>query len=116
MTTEEINLKLFEKMNKELSEYRASLLIMPPEQILQKAYEYIIKEDLVYVLMENDLSRMDAETLLKLEKPLHNCYQKFELSESNYPQNLLNAIKASAHEKQWGECQKKHRSCGDEVR
>lgn len=98
METEEINMKLYEKMKAELSVYRASLLDMPSEQILQNAYEYVIKEDLVYILMENNLNRKDADTLLKSETPLHDCFIKFELLGSNYPQTLLRAIRARAHD------------------
>ncbi len=100
METEEINLKLYEKMKAELSEYRESLLVMPSEQVLQNAYEYVIKEDLVYILMENNLNRKDVDALLKSETPLHDCFIKFELSESNYPQTLLHAIRARAREMQ----------------
>lgn len=50
MTNEELNTRLYEKMFVEQEKYRKWLLSMPPEGILQHAYEYV-RRDLSRVVL-----------------------------------------------------------------
>ena len=45
MTNEELNTALYEKMFAEQETYRAWLLSQPPEEILNHAYEYTMREE-----------------------------------------------------------------------
>ena len=55
MTHEELNTALFEKMFAEQKTYRAWLLSQPPEEILNHAYEYTVREDILMSLEYHDL-------------------------------------------------------------
>ena len=46
MTNEELNTALYKKMFAEQETYRAWLLSQPPEEILNHAYEYTMREDI----------------------------------------------------------------------
>ena len=50
MNTETINTQLYEKMFAEQERYRDWLLHQPPEEILNHAYEYAIREDILMAL------------------------------------------------------------------
>ena len=61
MNTETINTQLYEKMFAEQERYRDWLLHQPPEEILNHAYEYAIREDILMALESRDLSFMQAQ-------------------------------------------------------
>ena len=46
MTNEALNTALYEKMFAEQENYQARLLSQPPEEILNHAYEYTMREDM----------------------------------------------------------------------
>lgn len=50
MTNEELNTALYGKMFAEQETYRAWLLSLPPEEILNHAYEYTVREDILMSL------------------------------------------------------------------
>lgn len=50
MTNEEWNTKLYEKMFAEQEMYRNWLLSQPPEEILNHAYVYVMREDILLSL------------------------------------------------------------------
>ena len=56
MTTEEKNTALYRKMYAEQEDFRKWLISQPPEIILEHAYEYKLKEDILLSLEYNDLS------------------------------------------------------------
>ena len=47
MTNEELNTRLYEKMFAEQEQFRDWLLSQPPAEILNHAYEYTMREDIV---------------------------------------------------------------------
>jgi len=50
MTNEELNLKVYEKLSDEQQKYKEWLLKQPPEEILKHAYEYSVREDIVFAM------------------------------------------------------------------
>ena len=50
MTNEELNTRLYEKMFAEQEQFRDWLLSQPPAEILNHAYEYTVREDIVLAL------------------------------------------------------------------
>lgn len=46
-TAEELNAELYEKVSAEFEEYKNNLLMMSPEQMLEHAYAYAIRSDIV---------------------------------------------------------------------
>lgn len=55
MNKEQLSLKLYEKMEVEQNAFKEELLTLTPEQILLKAHEYIMREDIL-ALMEDPTS------------------------------------------------------------
>ena len=50
MTNEELNTRLYEKMFAEQEQFRDWLLSQPPAEILNHAYEYTVREDILMSL------------------------------------------------------------------
>lgn len=46
MTPEELNTASYHKMEAEQDSYRDWLLTLPPDEILQHAYEYAVRQDI----------------------------------------------------------------------
>ena len=78
MTNEELNKALYDKMSAEMDAYRNRLMTRPPEKILENAYEYALKEDILLWLENNDLDDDQARALLNIENPLYKAYDAFE--------------------------------------
>ena len=57
--------RLTEKMTAEFDGYRSWLLKQPPEEILNHAYEYTTKENLLNVLWDTDLKRRTCPNLIR---------------------------------------------------
>ena len=67
---EEINTALYEKMSKEQQNFIKELQHSTPELIIEKAYEIVIREDILLSVEGNEIPILKAKQLLKLEKPL----------------------------------------------
>lgn len=78
MTNEELNTKLYEKLFAEHESFKGWLLTQPPEEILNHAYEYVIREDIVIEMECHDLTDAEARALLADEKPLQAIYNIYE--------------------------------------
>ena len=50
MNTNDLNTALYEKMAAEQDKFREWLKIQPPEEVLNHAYEYTIREDIVMAM------------------------------------------------------------------
>ena len=74
MTNQELNTQLYQKMFAEQSQFRDWLLSQPPEEILNHAYEYVVREDIVLSLEENDLLDKQCEALLTSPCPLGDVF------------------------------------------
>ena len=64
MNTEELNLQLYNKMSAEFEKFKEELLNSSPQEVLDRAYEYIIKDDIVLSLEYSDLTASRADALL----------------------------------------------------
>ena len=76
-----LDIMLYDKMSKELADFRASLLKMTPADILSNynPYELIYKEDLLMCFEDDELALSDDElqVLNDMETPLDWLYQKW---------------------------------------
>ena len=75
MTTEELNTQLYEKMFADQEKYRQWLLTQPPDEILNHAYEYTIRNDILLSLEYNNLNGKQAQALLKSPCPLGDVFK-----------------------------------------
>lgn len=75
MANEELNTALYQKVFAEQEQYRAWLMNLPPGEILDHCYEYVVREDIVLSLEEHDLSDKQCKALLKSPLPVGGCFQ-----------------------------------------
>ena len=78
MNQAKLNTQLYQKMFAEQKLYRAGLLLLPPSEILNHAYEYVCRENILLSLEYNDLSSKQALSLLNSSTPLADVYQKLK--------------------------------------
>lgn len=97
MTSEEINTALYEKMFAAQENYREWLLSLPPGEVLNHAYEYIHREDILLSLECRDLSAPQAKALLKSKDPLNDIFTAWEKRESSYMDELWDTIESRAN-------------------
>ena len=89
-----MNLKeqLIEKMEAEFEHFRSWLLEQPPEEILDLAYDYLTKQDILMNLEDTDLSPAQIETMLRspcpLEDVLRDCFH-IDQADYNYTLKVL---------------------------
>lgn len=88
--------KLYYKMLEELDQLKDELLKKTPYEILVGAAEYKIKKDLVLCMEDMDLDEDKAEALFKLDNPLHRIYLDWIDIETDYMNEISEAIWESA--------------------
>ena len=98
MTQAVLNTQLYQRMFAEQEAFRAELMQLPPGETLQKAYEYVCREDILLSLEYNDLSPRQAKALLKSPTPLADVFKKWDSLDDNRMENIWNAVEARANE------------------
>ena len=76
MTQAVLNTQLYQKMFAEQEAFRAELMQLPPGEILQKAYEYVCREDILLSLEYNDLSPPAGKSPSEISHAAGGCVQK----------------------------------------
>ena len=97
MTNEELNTKFYENLFEEQQEYKGWLLTQPPEEILNHAYEYVMREDIVLAMEYHDLSDEQAKALLSSPSPLAEIFQDFENIEGDHMDTIRDCIESRAN-------------------
>ena len=69
MNTNDLNTALYEKMAAEQDKYRGWLKSQSPEEVLNHAYEYTIREDIVMAMEELELTDTQAVSYTHLTLP-----------------------------------------------
>ena len=96
MTNEERNTALYQKMFAEQEKFRDWLKGQSPEEILNHAYEYTIREDILMSLEYHDLSDAQAEALIKSPSPLTDVFQDFEKRETDHMDVIWDCLESRA--------------------
>lgn len=91
-----INANLYSKMEETFQDFTNWLLRQSPEVILDHAYEYAIKENILLVLEYNDLEEAQANDLLTVEDPLDFLYNEVGESATISLDALLSLIEDKA--------------------
>ena len=98
MTEEELNTLLYERMFEEQERFRDELLGMSPQDILDNAYKYVMREDLLLSLEYNDLSEKQCRAILKSETPLADLFERWENHEGGHMEEVWDVIQRHANE------------------
>lgn len=96
MTNEELNTRLYEKMFAEQEQFRDWLLSQPSAEILNHAYEYTVREDILMSLEYHDLEDSQARALLKSGKPLKQIFERWENQETSYMDTVWDTVQEQA--------------------
>ena len=96
MNTNDLNTALYEKMAAEQDKFRDWLKSQSPEEVLNHAYEYTIREDIVMAMEELELTDTQAQALLESPSPLTDVYRYFEKLETGYMGVIRDSIESRA--------------------
>ena len=96
MNTNDLNTALYEKMAAEQDKYRDWLKSQPPAEVLNHAYEYTVREDIVMAMEELELTAAQAQALLESPTPLADVYRYFEKLETGYMDVIRDSIENRA--------------------
>lgn len=93
----ELNTRLYEKMEAEQQQYREWLLTQPPDEILNHTYEYTMRQDILTATEEMRLSEKQARALLKSPCPLADVYEYFRNQEHGHMEQIRSAVECRAN-------------------
>ena len=92
MNKETLYAQLYKKAFKEQEKFIADLKKLPPEEIIEKAYECIMREDILMIFEDDYLSPKQVKALLKLEYPLASCYSRWLDNDYSYMEMLQDTV------------------------
>lgn len=99
MTNAELNTALYKKLFAEQEEFRGWLLTLSRDEILKHSYEYVIREDILIVLENINLSDEQCKTLMALNNALETIFLKCDERDSTeYMEDMQDLIKCFADE------------------
>ncbi|MDE6589286.1 MAG: DUF3849 domain-containing protein [Oscillospiraceae bacterium] len=96
MDAEQLNKALYEKMSAEQERYRHGLLGQTPEEVLNHAYEYAMREDILVEMETLDLSAEQAAVLLTSASPLADVYRAWGKVETHHMEDIRDVIEGQA--------------------
>lgn len=89
---EELKQKFDDKIDNEYKEFIEELKQCSPQVILERAYEKVSKEEMVYKIKDKDYTVSDLKALLKTEEILQECYDEWLKSDGNFNEVLEYAV------------------------
>ena len=97
MTIEQLNTALYQKMFAEQEKYKSWLLSQTPEAVLDHAYEYTSREDILLSLEDNSLTSAQATALLKSPSPLADIFKDWEKRETGHMADIWETVESRAN-------------------
>ena len=97
MTNEELNTRLYERMFAEQEKYRSWLLTLSSGEVLNHAYEYVMREDILLALEYHDLTDGQTKALLKSPAPLADVFKDWEKRETGHMEDIRETIESRAN-------------------
>ena len=98
MTTEQLSKAVYDKMHAEQQAFRHELLKMKPEEILDQAYVYAVREDILCAMENTELSMRQAYALLVVDTPLAYVYKTYVGKETDYMENINDSLEDFAND------------------
>ena len=96
MTNDELNTLLYHKLLKEQELFKEKLRNSSAREVMENAYELVIREDILLHLEENDLSGAQSRALLKSEHPLSDLFNAWENRESKHMEEIGETVEEHA--------------------
>lgn len=101
---------LYNKVQQEYDNFLEELQQMPAEEIIERAYEKVIKEEFVCICEYDELPQLQAKALYNLKNPLAELYQEWLSDDLSLTEDLKYAIQWRA-ESAIKETQNKAKDC-----
>ena len=102
MSKEDLRELLYQKASKEQEEYYNELKKMTPEQIIERCYETVMREDIFltfeYERSEPKLTDEQVKALLNMKYPVANCYDEWQKTDVTYMDRIQETIYKLADE------------------
>ena len=92
MNETDYNDLLYEKAQKEYDDVIAELKELPSEQVIERAYEKVIKENILCILEESQRDQKEAKALYLEKYPLDRAYQDWLKSDVSGTAMLRDSI------------------------
>lgn len=92
MTNDKMYDLLIEKARAEQSGFKNYLLNQPVEEILDHAYEYATREDILMIIEGRELSEKEVKALLSSRAPLADIYRRADKNDVNIMDDLRDCI------------------------
>ena len=86
------NNMLLQIVSAEYEHFLKRLELLSPQQIIEKSYEKVIKEDLVLSIENEPVTEKQAKALMKLDMPLDSMYQHWLKTDVTYMDRLSECI------------------------
>lgn len=92
MSTEALKKKLLDKAVNEQAGYIESLQKLPSEKILERAYEKVMRDDILVTLEHSPLTEKQLKALLKLKSPVSACFDEWQKKDDTYMDRLIDTV------------------------
>ena len=92
MTDKQIHQALYDKLKAEQDNYRDWLLSQPSKEILNHAYEYSVRQDILSIIKGEHLPSIAASALLRAEQPLASIYTNWSKCDYGIHGNLMKVV------------------------
>ena len=96
MSKPNYNELLYEKVQAEYDAFIKELKRMTPEQVIDRAYEKVTKENMVTIIREENLTPAEAKALNREKYPLDRMYQEWLDTDVSEMQMLKDSIDDTA--------------------
>ena len=96
MNSEELNVAVYNKMNREQAIYLDWLESLPPHEILQHAYEYTVRQDILFAMEYMELQLEQCEALLRSKDIIGDVLSDFNKIEAGYMDIIRDCIEGRA--------------------
>ena len=92
MNLEELKEKFIKKINDEYDSFVKELKEQEPEVIIDRAYEHVCKQEMVYIYENKDYTEQELKALLKCSNVLSDCYDEWLKTDANFNELLEFAV------------------------
>lgn len=92
MNIEDLKELLLIRARKEQSKYIEELKKLPPDEILKKAYEKVMRDDIVVAIEYASLSVEQLSALNKTKYPVSACYDEWLKTDNTYMDRLMESV------------------------
>ena len=79
-------------MSNEKKDFFENLKHLPPEKIIQSAYEKVMRDDILMLFESDFLDAKQVKELLRLEYPLSACYNEWLKNDCSYMDMLRDTV------------------------